>query len=731
MFWFILLLALTCILAIVLAIVGRLIVSAFRIDILRGDEPEHWLAAMIVGTCTVTLWSGWCSYCGIGASDHLWMVLGAVMLLFGATIVRGEVRQLLKVSAPRWWLVAIGGILAARAGFYLAPLLSSGSHILYTDALLYIPPADFLSQHGFGLVAPAVDQPVDALISAYHRMSHRMGPIFLHGLVTACVPQLGAFELFPVMIALGTILTLAATFLIARWCFQVSRACAVLGLLIVAVLIHTLGVAATGGCLCQLFGMAVLGLAIAVMPNLLEPVGWTKGNAVLAGSLVAFQMSMYSELTPVLALVSVVWIAVAARVAVGASALRRFAWFVAACAFFAALCANIELVRCWRGVQVMMAINIVGCHIDWTPQQFAAFALGGNTNDYVFDRPLEGWRYTLTVATMSALFAAGLSAWRHRRAIFAVTGLAVFAGLFAFFSLFRNDPWTGQVGHSWNLFTICKWAFPLIAATQIAGLAALLGLLKSHRLAQGMLFALVATVALQHSNVNRRVSRQLAQHSNIRAGKESPYAAAGKLRTRLATLNGPIHLVRVPELQADDPLAAGLLYPHRMVNTWQNAMHYGVPPLLNERPDAYGPATNYLFFGALPFQTPLECLPFTFVRLDPDHPALVRVDFSNRIFVPGHDKVVVLNDTPAICWIFASRAAEWELTLELTQPVGTPGGQLNVTTSGSLKSSAVSVGAVEMVLPLKLERGMNRVELKWSGQPCEAGWIGMRRLTAD
>ncbi len=724
MYWFALLLSLTCLLIIALAIVGRLVVSTFQIDVLRGNESEHWLAALLVGTGAVTLLSGWCSYCGLGATIHRWIVLGGVVLLLGATALRGEAPQLLKVSAPRWWLLAIGGIFVLRAGFYLAPVLSNGSHLLYCDALLYIPAADFLSQHGFGLAAPPVNRPVDQLIAAYHHLSHRMGPIFLHGLVTACVPELGAFELFAVMVALGTVQTLAAAFLVARWCFQADRACSVLGLLFVAVLVHSLGVSATGGCLCQLFGTAILGLSIAVMSKLTTPLSWTRGNAALAGSLVAFQMSMYSELTPVLIFVSILWIAVAAYSAVAASALRQFGWFAFACVLAAAITANIEIVRCWRGVQVMMAINVAGMHIDWTPPQYAEFVLGCNTHDYIFDRPLEGWRYALSAATTSLSFVVGICAWRVRQAVFAVGALAVFTGLFVFYGWFRHDPWTGQVGHSWNLFKICQWAFPFIAATQISGLAHLLHSLNSRRLLQGMLIAIFAIAALQQAHVNRRVSRSLALKSFVRAGHESPYAAVGKLRLRLAVLEGPVHLVRVPQLHGDDPLAASLIYPHRMVNTWENAMHYGAAPLLEERADAYGPSTNYLFFGSLPYQTPLETLPFGFARLDPERPTLVRIDFANRVFVPGYDKVVPLDDSSIVCWIFTTREDEVDISLDLQPPPGNVGGKMTITTPHAGTYVACACNGVARITAVKLQRGLNRVELRWSGEPCEVLRIG-------
>jgi hypothetical protein len=705
MFWFPLLLSLTIALAVGLALVGRIAARAFRIDVLDGDEPEHWLAAMLFGAGLVTLLCGWCSYSGLSARDYRWLILGLLAALAGVVIVRRDGRRLLRFGPSAKGHLIVGGILVVRVGIYLLPVLFGGSHLLISDAMVYVPAADWLSRNGFGMsLSPDPDQPIQSLMVLLHAMSHRMGPMFLHSAAAVSVPELGAFELFPVMIGLGTILNLGAVYLICRWSFELARPIAAAGLLLLAILSHTLASSTTGTFLCQVYGTAVLGTAIALMPVLTDPRRWTPGNALLVGCLIAFQLSMYSELAPVLALTGLGWLAINMVYAVRTGAMVRFGNFLLEIALFTALIANVEIVRCWRGVLYMLKLNGVGCHMPWTLAEFVEFAFGGSGYDIRFGVPFRGLKRVVCTMPLLVLFVGGIWELTRRRGTFVAIALGVLAALFAYFACCRLDPWTGATGHTWNLFKIAKWAYPLVAAVQIAGLASILRIGASRRTLAGCAVAFLGGAALLNLQQHYRASRLIANQSLEVSANESPYSAVQSLRDRLAESGDPIYFVRAPEIDFKGPLMVSLLYPRSIVNGWLGDPLYGTLGLLDDRPRAFGANTVYFQHGEPPFDAPLERLPFHISRLDPHQPTMFQITCADRQFVPKVDQVLSITGNGVTCWIFATRNGVADLRMEFTDGSISPQNAPMIAVN-----EAAPIDALKN--PLVLRPGINRVVL--------------------
>jgi hypothetical protein len=723
MFWFLLLLSVTIALAVALALIGRIAARAFRIDALAGDEPEHWLAALLFGTGFITLLCGWFSYAGLSAHEYRWIILNILLAMMVVVSIRGDSHRLIRFDPSAKWHLIVGGILVVRLAIYLLPVLFGGSHLLVSDATNYVPAADWLGRNGFGTsLQRDPEQPVQSLMILLQQMNHRMGPMFLHGLVAVSVPELGAFELFPVMIGLGTMLNLGAIYLICRWCFSLSLAVSATGLLFMAILAHTLASSSTGTFLCQIYGTAVLGTAIAFMPILTDPQRWTNDNALFIGFLCAFQLSMYSELTPVLVLTGAVWVAVCAVRSIQTGTVRQLAAFLSAVVLLTALLANIEIIRCWRGVQNMLKLDGVGCHMPWSLPEFAEFALGGTGFDWRFGMSLRGSKRVVCTTITALLFLAGIRQIFQQRSAFVASALVVLAGLFAYFSCCSNDPWTGASGHTWNLFKIAKWAYPFAAVVQIAGLACVIRMVARRpiitTLAIATMFCVVVINMQQHIRVSRAIARQTLEIS----GGQSPYSAVRELRNRLADAQGPIYFVRAPETDFKGPLIVGWLYPHPVVNSWRGDPLYGTLGFLDDTQRAFADGPLYLQYGEPPFETPLERLPCNFSRLDAARPALFRIDYVDRSFTRKIDRELIVGEQAVTLWIFAARAGMAELAFDFAAGTDTGADALTIAVNDAGPISAEST-------LLSLRPGINRVTLRAVKAPLR--FVGLKVLWRD
>lgn len=708
MLWFPILLCLAIVLAAVLTVIGRMAVLALHIDLFDGDEPEHWLAALVFGTGLTTLLCGWCAYSGLASHEYRWIVLATLGVLLFGVICQGRASRLFPFATFTRWHALVGTILLVRLGIQLLPVLGRGCHTIISDAALYTGAAEYLSRNGFGEpIMPTLGDPIQASMAAFHWMNHRMGPMFLHSLVVVGVPELQAFETFAVMMALGAILNLAAVYLICRWCFNLSTRDAAIGLLVIALMSHTLMDACTGSFLCQVYGTAVLGTAIACMPRLLEPARWTAGNALLVGCLLSFQMSMYSELTPVLGLAGLVWLVCGVRAAVRTKSIMQFLLFLVLCVSGLLLVGNIEIYRCWRGVQTMMELSGVGYHIPWNKIQYAEFALGSSGFQAPLGASFHSVKRLLCTPATLLLFAAGFMAIVRGGGIFVGVSLGVLAVLFAFFAIFRTDPWTGVTGHSWNLFKLAKWAYPFVAAIQIAGLAWWMrAAARSQCLRIGLTIVLCALLGTNLYQIQLG-ARPFGYNDAFRAaGGESPYTAVRGLRARLNELPGNIYIVRVPFWHTEDYVTAGFLHPRRTANDW--LMSY--EDARKSRSDASLDATNvhYLHNGPPPFDAPLEQLPFRYSLLDPEKPTLFRVYAGELQFVPAPNRFLPIGSKPVTCWIFAPREEPAEMAIEWADGLQVTGVTLNVVDDDGERSQLMQA-APHQTLSLKLKRGVNRV----------------------
>ncbi len=714
---------LTALLAAAATLVGRLAAAAFGVRMLRRPGPESLLVSAFVGTGVLLLAYGWGSYLGLPAPWCLPVVGGAVAVLAVAAAVRRRLGEALELPQPRLVLLGVLLCLAAPAAGYFLPLLLGQSFLPFCDASAYIGTAEWLQTHGFSTPAVADPQfPVNSTVLSFQGLSHRMGPMYLLALLRAALPGFVTAELYPVVVGWGLALNGAGVFVLCRWALRLPRFQAVCGTFLVASACNSLCLSATLGFLCQLYGTAALAFGLALLARLQSRVNWRFGAAALAALVFSTQLSVYSELSPVVAVAGLACLGRAAWRARRSGRLLRLVGFVGLAGLALAAVGNYELVRAVRGVLRISQLSGVGWHIAWTPERYAGFVLGFYPFHVFNFKPLGGTAELIAVGVAAVALLAGLVCLvGNRRALPLAAALLVFAALAAYFRFLAVDPWTGEVGHSWNLLKIAKWSFPVVAALEAAGLALLLRWVPGRRVLLAVLC--VAAVCVAAPAHHRRASDTLA---NLRraAGPHSGLPDLKGLYRKLDELRPRnLYFAHAPTGPWPRSAAAYLLYPRPFVSGWRGSRFFDSPELADDRPEEVGPDTLFFQEGDPPFEEPEERLALNYCLIDGSRPHIIGVVNPNGVERWDGRGATWVGDRECQLFVYAPRAAELTLSFEVR-----PGPSLPDTQERTLRLTgpdgkarewtftAVKDGTVECP-PFKVPAGVSRVELVCPDRP--------------
>jgi hypothetical protein len=708
--------ALTVLLGIVAILVGRLVAVACRMPLLKRRGPESLLACAFLGTGTLILAYGWGSWAGLPAR-HCLFVVGAMCAVLAAFLVgQGRLREVVRLPSPRLPAVCAALALAAPVAVFLAPLILGGGYWPYSDAIAYTGTGEWLQNHGYGPPPEPIQQPVDHVAAGLRGMHHRMGPMYLLALLRSALPFLHSFELYPVVMGWGAALNIAGIFLLCRWTFRLSRYEALGGALVVGVAFNSLCLATTLGFLCQVYGTAVLAFLLALLSRLLAPVQWRFANALLLGIGLSLLVSVYNEIAPVFCLAGT---AAAAWALWRVPARGRLLRFLGLAALSAAVIGNLEYVRGVRATLFMLTeLHGAGWHLPWSDFDYGLFALGFYPFD-ILNAVKENGANQVPVAVAAVALLAGLAyCVRKRRTLPLAVTLLVLAALFVHYRLWVRDPWTGEVGHTFYVFEVCKWAFPFIAATEVAGLCLLLRRLPRPRVVLVLLCAASAVLAAKPHGINAlRIVATLRQ----RAGPEATLTQLRHLRQRIAELNPRyLYLVTEPDHAGERCTLAHLLYPRPFVNGWKGSMWFAA--LADDQPEMTSPETLFLMYGEPDFGKAKERLPAGYSIIDGTRPLLFRVENANGLEKWGAGNATWVGDKPAVLWAFAPRATAALLSFEATPGPSLPGTSRRTlclkSTDGTTQEITVDAApGCTARLPVQLPAGVSRLELVCTDRP--------------
>ncbi|OWK46313.1 hypothetical protein [Fimbriiglobus ruber] len=486
--------------------------------------PESHALAAFAGTGLLCTLFGAASYLGLSGRPAAVAAAAGCAALAGVAFYRGA-RGLVRVSKIQD-LLLLGLAVGCGGGLSLTPSYVGGGPALVGDENAYIDVADYLQDHAFGdavVLDPA--HPNTARSQLFQKVGHRMAPTFFHALVTAAHPHRTALDTYPPVVAWGYTLNVLGIFLAARWAAGASRAAAAGGALVAAVVFSPLYTAVLIGFMHQLYGTGWMLVTLAVAARSVASPPHLRAGAPVVGSSAALWLVSYSEMAPVIVAVLGGWVVAFAVRYRSIGRWRGLANAVVVGGMFFLMFGGHELTRLPRRLPYVH--QVLGWHVELTSTQFFGLAIGGaelgTAGTIEFSRPA-------TVA-FGLLFAAGGWVLVRNGRVVALTALAAFAALTLYFKLYSLDPWTGRVGHTWHLYKIACWVYPLVAAVEAAGLGYLLGGARRSRLAAVAVAVLAAAWAGPYHLKSAEWSAKCAAYY---CKTEAPLRDARRLRRVLA-----------------------------------------------------------------------------------------------------------------------------------------------------------------------------------------------------
>jgi hypothetical protein len=587
---------------------GRLLAGALKARALLRFDPTAASASAILGVAWWTLAFGGLSAAGLSAPRIVALLVAGHLAAFAVCWGRATLRTLRPVGSPRAWL-ALLAVWSVALVLALLPVMRTGGFASCNDTYHYVAFSEWLQQGAWGRGArwdPL--SPVTYIPAIFQGEGYPLGAAYLLALTQAVASSVPALALYAAVSALGILLNTGAQYVVARWVFRLPERWAAASSLAFALVPHSIYWGHHNGFLQQTYGLCVLLLAVALLTRATRPGEWDVPMAALIALLAAYLLLVYLPMGPPLAIAFVPWAWVSGR-----RALRRraLAHWLSALAVYAVLFVAFgfpELRGIWARL-FTFARGHAGGHISFGAFDYVSFAVGTRIVAPDWSPGLAQWlRVSLPYVTpfSVAILAAGVGlAFRRPRTWVLLGALASLSGAVLYYAAFVRDPWSGERGHTWNLFKLSQYALPLVWALSAFGLRRLcrrwplarLALLGGALLAAGMVV------------VHWTWSGELGLSMRALVPTERPLEALPDLRRRLQSLpEGALYVIGRPAAQQaclGDMLAL-LAYPRPILSDWEGTYHvspFQEAPVLIARTLAQPEGSRALVAGPPPFSS--------------------------------------------------------------------------------------------------------------------------------
>jgi hypothetical protein len=443
--------------------IGRLFVGGFGGRLYRRFDPAGAAASLAVGAAVLTLLSITLSAIGLPTAD-LPPLVAVLLLVPLATCAK---RRRLGALRPRGALLewaTLATPLALAAWLAVLPASRAGGFWFGNDTYTYGAFSEWLQRHGYSEAARwEAQSPVTGIPFLYQSQGYDLGIAHLLALVQAAVRPASVLLVYPATSAFALPLVAAMVWLATRQLFRLGVAWAGAAAFVFAAIPHSLYWGHHNGFLQQEYALALVLFGLTVLARCNSRTGWRWGGAVLLALPIAFLVAVYLPLVPLLAAAAVTAFAQASLRARRHGALRRLALFTATVAAGTLVFAGRDVVGALSPLH-RFATSVAGGHVPWGAADFLQFALGtrvlapGWVN--VESAPWSIINRGLTPLYV-VLVLAGLWVAIRKPRTRPLAGSAVVLLLGAvYFSLLVKDPWSGHVGHTWNLFKLAQWGWP-------------------------------------------------------------------------------------------------------------------------------------------------------------------------------------------------------------------------------------------------------------------------------
>jgi hypothetical protein len=448
--------------AIIMTLTGFLMVNLFQKNqanhVLRLEEIA---ISALIGTAFWVLFSGTLSYLGLTFNQIRWGIVpaGILILLFLMMKYRNDPPRILNTRK-----VSLVLALAFLAGTVsMLPLLLQNTFYLASDSLSYVTIGDFLQTHSF--ITPATSNlsfPSLFQVVSYQSNGLRMGANFLLALITSWTFNLRSVDVYPAVLAWGIVLNAFSLFLWMRWGLRASHRVIVLALFFLTVTPNAIQISAVHGFFPQTFGTAAFFLAITILVRIVRASNFSVKMASLLGIAWAFQISVYSELFPVLVIVSAVPCLFALVRSIQKKRLKPFLKTWSFSLALAAVLSHYELFRFMQSIPAQLSAN-VGWRIPPDLFQFWEQAISV--------KPFEtqqNWGFLLAAGIMSLLFFVGLWQIIKTKQLVPLSMLVTCLLMVGYF-WFSKDA--NMYKAMWSIYKIAQWSSLLLISFAFLGLA--------------------------------------------------------------------------------------------------------------------------------------------------------------------------------------------------------------------------------------------------------------------
>jgi hypothetical protein len=572
-------LAVVGVLALLTTLTGRLHVALLGPSWLRSLRPLEAVISSLIGTAWWTVLLTTLSFQGWLIPSATRLILFAHGLAFGLVAWRRQLGALRpRGGMSRWRAILVPALAVALVG--LLPVLRMGSFATANDSLTYCSFAQWLQDHSFGVPATwRADEPVAFYPVLYQGARAPLASAFLLAGAQAIAHASSPVVVYPAVSTFGLVLAVLAVLAAGRWLLGwPTRWLFPLGIT-VAALPQPLVWAHHSGFLAQTFGIPVLLGVLITLARSLPPRRWRAAEALLLGLLTAGLASTYLALLPVALGAGAWWLVSAIGRARVSGRARRLAASVAVVAVVAlALLGG-------QGVSVVRSLGflggaVVGFPVGLSAIGFSQLALGSRLWT---SAPLDSWSETLRGAYLwlAPLYAAlallgGYRIAKTPRAGGLCASALVLALGLGYYGLLAPDPWTGRPGHTWNLFKLAQWAYPLVLIAELQGLLTL----AAHRRV-GRVIPWLAVIPILLLPIQWGFAEVVGSSLESFVGAPRPLDHWPALRRAFRELPPGALLAadRLRDSSQQLPTYLGLLaYPRRLTGDWTGSLWISADP---------------------------------------------------------------------------------------------------------------------------------------------------------
>ena len=518
---------------------------------------------------------------GLAAPRIALFLAGAHLALLALCAYRKRL-DVFRPRGPALAWVALLGAVATVAAVALLPVLRTGGFSIGNDTFTYCAFSDWLQTHGFGTSAewdPA--SPVTSIPWLWQQQRYPLGAAHFIALVQAIVRAPTSLLVYPAVSATGMVLQALALFVVARWVLRLSSAWSAASCLFFAVMPHPSYWGHHNGFLQQTCALAVLLLAIAVFARGVSERHWRLDTAVFIALLTAYLLNVYLPLVVPLVAAAAAWGAASFFRARRKHRERRFL-AQAGVALLLVVVFSFADLRGVLGRFLGFARSETGGHVAFSAVQFLEFAMGlrvlgphGTSVDLPFLGGLPG---LLTPLALGLAVVGLYETWRRPRTRGVAAVLSLLAVAIGYYALLVRDPWSGRVGHTWNVFKLMQWAFPLVFLLQVA---ALQRLPPARTPGRRLALAAVLLAPLSLLGVHWAWGEALGRDMQDVFRTERPLAELPALKRRFQELPPGTLLVVGRPVSAHrwlGPYTALLAYPRPIVGDWTYSPSIGIHP---------------------------------------------------------------------------------------------------------------------------------------------------------